>query len=74
MRPMLPPSNATLDAVTAQESGYRFLHDPLLWSALALLALVLYLPYSKPLFASLFPALERPVYQQEPFADRKSVV
>jgi osmoprotectant transport system permease protein len=41
----------------------------LLWAALALLALVLYLPFSKPLFASLFPALERPVYQQEPFAE-----
>ena len=49
-------------------SGYRFWRDGLLWSALMLLALVLYLPHSKPLFASLFPALERPVYQQEPFA------
>jgi osmoprotectant transport system permease protein len=52
-----------------QDSGYRsFWQDHLLWAALALLALVLYLPFSKPLFATLFPALERPVYQQEPFA------
>ena len=50
-------------------SGYRFRRDALLWTALALLALVLYLPHSKPLFASLFPALERPVYRQEPFAE-----
>jgi osmoprotectant transport system permease protein len=34
-----------------------------------LVALVLYLPHSQPLFSSLFPALERPVYQQEPFAE-----
>jgi osmoprotectant transport system permease protein len=40
----------------------------LLWATLALIGLVVYLPFSKPLFASLFPALERPVYQQEPFA------
>jgi osmoprotectant transport system permease protein len=46
----------------------RFWQDPLLWAALALAALVIYLPFSKPLFSSLFPALERPVYQQEPFA------
>jgi osmoprotectant transport system permease protein len=46
----------------------RFWQDPLLWATLALAALVIYLPFSKPLFASLFPALERPVYLQEPFA------
>jgi osmoprotectant transport system permease protein len=33
-----------------------------------LLALqVVGLPHSEPLFASLFPQLERPVYRQEPF-------
>ena len=47
----------------------RFWHDGLLWASLTLLALVMYLPYSQPLFASLFPALERPLYQQEPFAE-----
>lgn len=46
----------------------RLWQDPLLWATLALAALVMYLPFSKPLFFSLFPMLERPVYQQEPFA------
>lgn len=43
--------------------------DRLLWAALALLALVALLPHSAPLFHSLFPALERPLYLQEPFVD-----
>ena len=54
---------------THQTPGYRFWQDRLLWTTLSLLALVLYLPHARPLFASLFPALERPVYQQEPFAE-----
>lgn len=40
----------------------------LLWAVLVLTALVLWLPHSQPLFSQLFPALERPVYTQEPFA------
>ena len=40
----------------------------LLWALLVLTALVLWLPHSQPLFSSLFPALDRPVYTQEPFA------
>ena len=44
------------------------LKDKLLWAVLALAALVLWLPHSQPLFAALFPQLERPVYTQEPFA------
>ena len=40
----------------------------LLWAALVLAALVLWLPHSQPLFSLLFPALDRPVYVQEPFA------
>ena len=40
----------------------------LLWALLLLAALVLWLPYSQAFFASLFPALDRPVYTQEPFA------
>jgi osmoprotectant transport system permease protein len=43
--------------------------DGLWWTLAALLALVLYLPHSQALFASLFPDLQRPVYQQEPFAE-----
>jgi osmoprotectant transport system permease protein len=40
----------------------------LLWAMLLLAACVLALPYSTPLFASLFPQLDRPLYLQEPFA------
>jgi osmoprotectant transport system permease protein len=41
--------------------------DPLLWSALGLAALLLAMPASKPLFAALFPWLDRPLYEQESF-------
>ena len=40
----------------------------LLWALLVLTALVLWLPHSQPLFSHLFPALDRPVYTLEPFA------
>jgi osmoprotectant transport system permease protein len=59
---MMPPSAAP------HPQRYQPWRDALLWAALVLLALVLYLPFSQPLFSSLFPALERPVYRQEPFA------
>ena len=41
--------------------------DPLLWAGAALLALLLLLPHSQPLFAALYPALDRPLYQQDPW-------
>ena len=44
------------------------LKGKLFWAVLALAALVLWLPHSQPVFATLFPQLERPVYTQEPFA------
>ena len=40
----------------------------LFWVTALLAALVMLLPHSAPLFAWLFPQLERPVYTQEPFA------
>lgn len=43
--------------------------DSLFWAVLALLALVWGLPESEGLFSRLFPALERPVYRQEPFVE-----
>jgi osmoprotectant transport system permease protein len=49
------------------ESHPAWWRDRLLWAALLLALLVVGLPYSEPLFASLFPQLERPVYRQEPF-------
>lgn len=41
--------------------------DALLWSVLALAALAVLMPLSRPVFAALFPWLDRPVYEQEPF-------
>ncbi len=40
----------------------------LMCAVLVLAGLVLWLPHSQPLFSYLFPALDRPVYTQEPFA------
>jgi osmoprotectant transport system permease protein len=44
----------------------RWSSHRLLAAALLLAALVAYLPHSQPLFAALFPQLERPLYTQEP--------
>jgi len=46
----------------------QLLKQPLLWAALLLAACVVALPFATPLFASLFPQLDRPLYIQEPFA------
>ena len=43
------------------------LRNPLPWALAALMLLVLGLPSSKPLFAALFPALDRPLYEQDSF-------
>jgi osmoprotectant transport system permease protein len=48
-------------------AGTRWLHDPLPWALAALLALVWGMPQLKPLFAAAFPALDRPLYEQEAF-------
>ncbi len=45
----------------------RLLRDPLIWLILFFIAFVTLLPLSGPLFASGFPELERPVYQQDSF-------
>ncbi|PXW34368.1 osmoprotectant transport system permease protein [Klebsiella oxytoca] len=45
----------------------KVLRDPLLWLTGMFIALLLVLPYSAPLFSTLFPELPRPVYQQESF-------
>lgn len=49
------------------EPRHAWWRDRLLWAVLLLALLVVGLPHSDPLFASLFPQLERPVYRQEPF-------
>jgi osmoprotectant transport system permease protein len=46
----------------------KLLRDPLPWLLVALLALVFGLPLAKPLFAALYPALDRPLYEQDSFA------
>jgi osmoprotectant transport system permease protein len=50
---------------TLRKAGWR---EPLPWALAALALLVLGLPASKPLFAALFPALDRPLYEQDSFA------
>jgi osmoprotectant transport system permease protein len=50
--------------MTALRRAWR---DGLLWSVLGLAALAALMPLSRPLFAALFPWLDRPVYEQEPF-------
>ena len=45
----------------------RLLRDPLVWSLGAFVLLLLLMPVLKPLFAALFPALERPLYTQDSF-------
>jgi len=47
----------------------RIARDPLLWTALAFVALMLFMPALKPLFAALFPWLDRPLYEQASFLD-----
>ncbi len=44
------------------------LRDPLPWLATALVLLAWGMPWFKPLFAALFPELDRPLYEQESFA------
>ncbi len=43
------------------------LRDPLPWLLAALAALVLGMPLLRPLFAAMFPALDRPLYEQDSF-------
>ncbi len=46
---------------------HKILHDRLLWAALLLALLTWGMPHLRPLFAALFPALDRPVYTQDSF-------
>lgn len=49
--------------------GASWGRDPLLWTGLLLLALVLGMPLTEPLFARLFPQLARPLYGLDSFLD-----
>jgi osmoprotectant transport system permease protein len=46
---------------------HDLLRDKLAWTALVFVALVLFMPALRPVFAALFPALDRPVYLQDSF-------
>jgi osmoprotectant transport system permease protein len=46
----------------------HWLRNPLPWSVLLLAALVWGMPLLQPLFAALFPSLDRPMYTQDSFA------
>lgn len=54
-------------AAPASASRSAWARDPLLWALAALLLLIFGMAQLKPLFAALFPALERPVYMQDSF-------
>jgi osmoprotectant transport system permease protein len=45
----------------------RLLRDPLVWSLGAFILLLLLMPALKPVFAALFPELDRPLYTQDSF-------
>jgi osmoprotectant transport system permease protein len=65
----MPDASASIAMTRPAPGGLRGVwRSKLLWAVLALAALVLWLPHSQALFKSLFPALDRPVYMQEPFA------
>jgi osmoprotectant transport system permease protein len=51
----------------ASSSAARHWRDPLPWTLAGLLLLVIGMPHLKPLFAALYPALERPLYEQDTF-------
>jgi osmoprotectant transport system permease protein len=48
-------------------TALRILRDPLAWALGAFVLLLEFMPASKPLFAALFPGLERPLYAQDSF-------
>jgi len=54
-------------AASASATRRAWARDPLLWALAALLLLIFGMAQLKPLFAALFPALERPVYAQDSF-------
>ena len=47
---------------------HRGLREPLWWALAALALGVFGMPWAKPLFAALFPQLDRPLYEQDSFA------
>jgi osmoprotectant transport system permease protein len=51
----------------SQPRPARFLQDKLLWAAVLLALSVFGMRATRPLFAALFPALDRPMYEQDSF-------
>ena len=65
--PGINQPGTTAQPATARP-GITWLRDPLPWLAAALLALAFGMPLLRPLFAALFPTLDRPLYLQDSFA------
>jgi osmoprotectant transport system permease protein len=59
------PQSAPRRSLPAQAAAWA--GDPLLWALAGLLALAAGMPLLKPVFAALFPALDRPMYEQASF-------
>ena len=59
-----PAHTAAARAATATTQPWR---HPLPWAVAGLVALAAGLPFAKPLFAAIFPALDRPMYEQDSF-------
>ena len=59
-----PAHTAAARAATAATQPWR---HPLPWAVAGLVALAAGLPFAKPLFAAIFPALDRPMYEQDSF-------
>jgi osmoprotectant transport system permease protein len=53
--------------MTTMADGRPLLREPLPWAVAALLLLTFGMPSLKPLFAVAFPALDRPLYEQDSF-------
>ena len=64
MTPAAPP---VVPAPGPTPAPARLWRDPLPWALAGLLALAAGMPLAKPVFAALFPQLDRPLYEQDSF-------
>jgi osmoprotectant transport system permease protein len=62
------PSRPSAEPALRCSRPLALLFDPLCWGVIALLALAFCMPALKPVFAAAFPALDRPLYEQDSFA------
>ena len=62
-----PTARPSAEAEFGKSPAPPLWRDPLAWSLASLLALAWGMPALKPLFAAAFPALDRPMYEQDSF-------